>query len=202
MKLRRFLTRYQGEYFAITFILALAVAAFCAGCPKGAYHDAVVAEHDFKLGVAAFQQAEIQEFQAGRIELVEHQKLEGEVERIGQAAQVLVSSLQSGASNTTIQANFSTVSAALTSLIDNGVLGIKNTQSQQLLKTLLQTVQAILANVGTLLAQPATTTVPSAPTVTPTAFIYIPYVAPPSQVSGRTCIAATSDLNYRCPEVQ
>ncbi len=141
-----------------TTVLALAVTVWCAGCPKNAYHDAVVAEHDFKLGVQSFQQAEIQEFQSGRIDATEHQKIEGGVAQVGTAAQTLVASLQQGAANTTVQQNFATVSAALTALLNEGVLGIKNVTSQALLRTIIQTAQAILANVGTLLAQPTTTT--------------------------------------------
>lgn len=135
-------------------ILALALS----GCPSTAYHSAVVAEHDFKTSVQAFQQAEMVEFQAGRIDATEHQKIEGGVERVGLAAQTLVSSLQQGAANTTVQQNFSTLSQAVTDLLNNGVLGIKNPQSQALVKAVLQTAQAILANVSTLLAQPTTTT--------------------------------------------
>ncbi len=141
-----------------TVILIVAVAVFCAGCPQGAYHSAVVAEHDFKTSVQAFQQAEMVEFQAGRIDAAEHQKIESGIERIGLAAQTLVASMQQGAANTTVQQNFATLSQAVTDLLNNGVLGIKNAQSQALVKAVLQTAQAILANVSTLLAQPTTTT--------------------------------------------
>ncbi len=137
-------------------VLLLALAL--SGCPKGAYHDAVVAEHDFKLGVSSFQQAEMQEFTAGRIDAAEHQKLEAGIEKVGLASQTLVASLQGGVANTTVQQNFATVGVALNSLLDDGVLGVENANSVTLLKTLIQTVQAILANVGTLLSQPTTTT--------------------------------------------
>jgi hypothetical protein len=140
-------------------ILALALS----GCPSGAYHSAVVAEHDFKTSVQAFQQAEMVEFQAGRIDATEHQKIEAGIERIGTAAQTLVGSLQAGAANTTVQQNFATLSQAVTDLLNNGVLGIKNPQSQLLVKTVLQTAQAILANVSILLAQPTTTTTGAKP---------------------------------------
>jgi hypothetical protein len=149
-----------------TVVLCIGVFLWCAapGCNKSAYHDAVVAEHDFKSGVAAFQQAEMIEFQNGRIDAAEHQRLEGGIERIGNAAVVLVASLQSGAANTTVQQNFATVSGAVTDLMNSGVLGIKNPTSQALLKTSLQTAQAILANVSSLLAAPTTTTVPATKT--------------------------------------
>jgi hypothetical protein len=142
---------------AIAVVLMLGM--FVAGCPKGAYHDAVVAEHDMKSGVAAFQQAEMQEYQAGRIDLATHQQLEAGVEKVGLAAQVLVSSLQAGAANTTVQQNFDTMGQAVNDLLANGVLGVKDTTSKQVLKTLIETIQAILKNIGSLLSVQTTTTV-------------------------------------------
>jgi hypothetical protein len=138
-------------------IATLVFAVVLIGCPaKGPYHDAVVAEHDFKTGVASFQQAEIKEFQAGRIDAATHQKLESGIEKVGLAGQTLVTALQSGAANATVQADFTTVSAALLDLLNNGVLGIKDPTSQALLKTIVQTAQAILSNVGSLLSVPVT----------------------------------------------
>ena len=137
-------------------VLLICLSFVMAGCPKTAYHSAVVAEHDFTISLKAFQQAEMVEFQGGRIDAAEHQKLEAGIERVATAAQTLVSSLQAGAANATVQQNFTTVSQAVTDLLNNGVLGIKNANSQALVKAVLQTAQAILSNVSTLLAQPAT----------------------------------------------
>jgi len=139
-------------------VLALS-AVMMVGCPSSKYHDAVIAEHDFKLAVASFQQAEIQEHTAGRIDDAEHQKIEAAIEKVGNAGQTLVTSLQGGVANTTVQQNFATVGVALNNLLDTGVLGIKNANSQALLKTLIQTIKAILDNVGSLLAAPTTSTV-------------------------------------------
>lgn len=156
---------YKYKFLAVVLLIAVSVAL--GGCPKSAYHSAVVAEHDFKLGVASFQQAEMLEFQNGRISPEEHQRLEAGVEKVGLSASVLVGSLQSGAANTTVQQNFTTVSGAVGDLLNNGVLGIKNPTSQQLLRALLLTGQAILTNVGQLLAMPVSTT-PSIIVVPPT----------------------------------
>ena len=144
---------------SLTLRLMILAVVWLAGCPKGTYYDAVVAEHQFKTGVASFQKAEMIEFQNGRIDAAEHQKIEGGIEKMGLAAQVLVKSLQSGATNTTTQQNFATVEAAANDLLDSGVLGVKNSQSQQLLKVALQTGLDILTNVGQMLAAPTTTTV-------------------------------------------
>ena len=142
----------------------LVLSVFLCGCPKSAYHDAVVAEHDFTVGLAAVQQAEMTEFQSGRIDAVEHQKLEAGIGQLAQAGQVLNGALTTNAANTTILADFSGVTAALQALLDNGVLGVKNATSKQVLTVALQTINATLKNVGVLLATPT-----SAPTATPTA---------------------------------
>src|SRR5258705_376026 len=114
---------------SVMFLFACMVAL--AGCPQSQYHSAVIAEHDFHLVVQSFQQAEMVEFQAGRIGADEHRQLEGGIEKVALAGQTLTTSLQQGAANTTVQQNFATVSTAVTDLLNNGVLGIKNTQSQQ-----------------------------------------------------------------------
>ena len=134
------------KHLAVVLIMALALS----GCPGTAYHKAVVAEHDFTTALKSFQQAEMVEAQSGRIDAIEHQKLEAGVETVANAAQVLVASLQSGAANATIEQNFATVSQALNDLMAAGI-GIKNPTSQALVKASLQTAQAILANVSTLL---------------------------------------------------
>lgn len=146
----------RRKYLTLVAVLVLAVVS--AGCPKGAYHDAVVAEHQFKEVVKGFQKAEIVEFNNGRVDAVEHKAIEDGIGKVGITAQTLVSSLQSGASNTTVQQNFDTVSAAVTGLMDNGVLGLKNNNSKAVLKTSLQTAGAILANVSSLLHLQTTTT--------------------------------------------
>lgn len=134
-------------------VLAVPLLAVClAGCPKGAYHDAVVAEHNFTTVLQNLQQAELAEHTNGRIDLVEHQRLEGAIGKAALTAQALVSALQAGADNTTIQQDFTTVANTLNALQVDGVFGVKNPQSQNLLALLVKTLQDILTNVGNLLA--------------------------------------------------
>lgn len=143
-------------HIALTMALLAPVTLLMAGCPKGgAYHDAVVAEHSFTTALGSFQKAETTEFQSGRIDTAEHQKIEAGIETTGKAAQVLVKSLQSGAANTTIQQNFSTLTGAIADLLNNGVLGIKNAQSQATLKAALLVAQDVLQNVTSLINQAA-----------------------------------------------
>jgi len=140
----------RNRSLACIAVFALAIAM--TGCPKGPYHDAVVAEHDFTSALQAFQQAEMAEHTNGRIDQAEHQRLEGGIEKLALGAQNLVIALQKGSSNITIQQNFTTVSDLLNALVVDGVFGVKNAQSQNLLSTLIKTVQAILQNVGSLLS--------------------------------------------------
>lgn len=157
------MVRRRSRQWAIGFIPLWMMASLLAmGCPKSAYHSAVVANHDFKEVVKAFQKAEIVEFQNGRVDAAEHKLLEGGIEKVALTGQTLTASLQAGASNTTVQQNFDTVSQAVTDLLNNGVLALKNSQSQQLLKVSIQTGQAILANVVSLLHLQTTTTLPAA----------------------------------------
>jgi hypothetical protein len=134
-------------------LAVLGLAVLLGGCPKGGYHDAVVAEHDFTVGLAAVQQAELTEFQAGRIDAAEHQALESGIAILATAGQVLNQALTANAANTTLSADFQGVVNALQALLNSGVTGIKNAQSKQVLTVALQTINATLQNVGTLLAQ-------------------------------------------------
>jgi len=136
----------------IAVLLVPILALYMAGCPQSAYHSAVVAEHDFSAALQAFQQAEMAEHTNGRIDQAEHQRLEAGIEKVALGALALVDSLQKGASNTTVQQNFTSISNLLNALVVDGVFGVKNPQSQNLLSTLIKTIQAILQNVGSLLS--------------------------------------------------
>lgn len=146
------------------FLSVVMISSYGIGCPKGAYHDAVVAEHQFKSVTQAFQQAEIKEAGNGRIDPAEHKAIEQGIEQVGLTAQVLVTSLQNGASNATVKDNFATVSAALTDLLNNGVLHLKNQTSKDILTTSIAAVRAILDNVGQLLSMQTSTTTTAGPT--------------------------------------
>jgi len=138
----------MGHRFAVVAVL-LVVAVFSSGCPKGAYHGAVVAEHAFTSGLGAFQKAEIAEYQNGRISVEEHHKIEAGIEKIGTSGIILVNAMQSGAANPTISADLQLLIDSTTALMNDGVLGVKNPNSQAILKASLQTAQAVLSNVQT-----------------------------------------------------
>jgi hypothetical protein len=134
------------------------LALFLAGCPaQGPYHDAVVVEHQAKTLVQAFQQAEIAEFNAGRIALAEHQLIESKFAIVGQAGSTITLALQQGAAQTTVLGDFNVLLQAVQDLNAQGVLGVKNAQSQAVLATALKGLQDVIANLGTILGAPTTT---------------------------------------------
>jgi hypothetical protein len=141
----------------LAIIATFALATMLTGCPSTAYHSAVVAEHDFTSALQAFQQAELAEHTNGRIDATEHVRIEGAIEKIGNASQVLVTALQSGANNTTIQQDFTSIENALNALMVDGVFNVKNAQSQNLLAALTKSIQAILQNIASVLAVQTTT---------------------------------------------
>ena len=131
-------------------IVVLLVAVCLAGCAgRGPYHAAVVIEHDAVTIVKAFQQAEMDEFNAGHVSLAEHQNLEGLIEKVGLGGQTVNQALQSGASQQTVLSAIGIMVQAVSDLNTNGVLGVKNAQSQAVLTTALNAIKALLENLKT-----------------------------------------------------
>ena len=110
-----------------TFVCVAMIFTQAFACNQSAYHSAVIAEHDFVTALQAFQQAELAEHTNGRIAADEHQRIEGAVEKIGNAAEILNASLQAGASNVTIQQNFNTISQSLDSQSGLYVIDVNST---------------------------------------------------------------------------
>lgn len=127
-------------------LLALVLALSFAGCAaRGPYHAAVIVEHDASSVVKAFQQAEMAEFQAGRISAAEHQKLEAGIEKVALAGVALNNALQAGVP-ASVTGSLATFTQAVSDLNASGVLGVKNQQSQAVLTTSINTLNAIIAN--------------------------------------------------------
>jgi PBP1b-binding outer membrane lipoprotein LpoB len=131
-------------------ISVLLVTVMLSGCAaRGPYHAAVVIEHDTKTIVQAFQQAEMVEFNAGRISVAEHQALESGIEKVALAGQTVTLALQQGAAQTTALGDVSVLTQAVSDLNTNGVLSVKNAQAQAVLTTALNAIKALLANLQT-----------------------------------------------------
>jgi hypothetical protein len=140
-------------------IPALLFTILLTGCAaRGPYHAAVVVEHDTKTIVQAFQQAEIAEFNAGRISLGEHQQLEAGIEKVATAGQTVTMALQAGAAQTTVLGDVGVLVQAVSDLAANGVAGVKNPQSLAVLNTALNAIKALIANLQTEVGATQTTT--------------------------------------------
>jgi outer membrane lipoprotein SlyB len=127
-------------------VLAIALTLPLAGCAaRGPYHAAVVVEHDASSVVQALQQAEITEFNAGRISASEHQTLEAGIQKVALAGVALNNALSAGVP-TSITGALNAFVQTVTDLNTSGVLSIKNQQSQQILTTSINTLKAIIAN--------------------------------------------------------
>jgi hypothetical protein len=134
--------------FLAVFVLSFTLS----GCPKGAYHDAVVIEHDAEKVVKAYQQAVEAEFQNGRISQAERADQEGYIEKIGRAGQKMTADLQAASTNATITADLSSLVGAVGDLGTTGLLGIKNPNSQATLRAGVISIQAVLKNLSDFLA--------------------------------------------------
>jgi hypothetical protein len=124
------------------------VVLLAAGCT---YHNLVLMEHDFEASVKALQAAETNEFTAGNIDAATHQQIEGIVLQIAQGGQQVATLLQQNASKQSILAEVTIISNSLNTLLQQGVLGIKNPTTKQNLTIIIQSLQAILANFQTAL---------------------------------------------------
>jgi hypothetical protein len=132
-------------------VLAVAVVLIpaMAGCPKNAYHDGVVIEHDASAAVKAYQQAVETEFQNGRISQAERAQQERFIEKIGIAGQKLNADMQAAATNTTVTADLSSLTSAVG---DAAGAFVQNPQSQATLKGAVLAVQAVLKNLSDFIA--------------------------------------------------
>jgi hypothetical protein len=130
------------------------------GCSGTNYHRLVVAEHDFKSTVQAFQDAEIAEFQSGVIDPQLHIKMQNGILQVAQGGQALSKLIQQNASPQTIQAQLNNIYGLLDTLLSEGVLHVTNPKSKATLELALDGIKALVTNVLTLLPTP---TVPPTP---------------------------------------
>src|SRR5258706_8925747 len=87
---------------AMYAVLLLPILLIMAGCPKGAYHDAVVIEHDASATVKAYKKAVEMEYANGRITQIERANQEEYIEKIAIAGKKMNADLQAAAANVTI----------------------------------------------------------------------------------------------------
>lgn len=130
-----------------------AVAAFigCSAFACNKYHTAVVVEHDFTVAVKSFQDGETALFQAGNITAVEHKNIEGKVAQVAVVGQAVNTLITSNATKQSVGAETKLLLAAISDLNTNGVLQVKNPQSQKNLQIALQAISDIAQNLVTAL---------------------------------------------------
>ena len=125
----------------------------CSGfvCTASQIHKATVAEHDFKVAIQGFQNAEIAEFQAGHVDAATHQAIQQYVIQVSQAGAALTTLIQQSNTAGALQ-QVTNVDAAIQTLLTDGVLHIKNPTTQATLQIALEAVQAIVTNIQTALS--------------------------------------------------
>lgn len=114
-------------------------------------HNLILMEHDFKSSVAALQQAEVNEFQAGNVDAATHQQIQTIVLQLAQGGQQIAVLLQQNATKQTVLSEVNLINQSLQDLLANGVLHVKNPTTQANLRIMLQAIQDIVNNFSTAL---------------------------------------------------
>lgn len=124
--------------------LILAVALTATGCPKGGViHKVTVAQHNFRITVGAFQDAEISEHDKGFVPNDLHISIQTEIQQISQGGVVLDEALATGADIATIKAKLDAINKII-GLMNADLLHIKNPDSKAALEIALTAVQAVI----------------------------------------------------------
>lgn len=131
--------------YRLLLVLPL-VAWMSMGVSCNKYHDATVVEHNFTIALQAFQQSRMALLQQGEISAAENVQLQGYEKKILLADQAAVTAMNSSAAATTAQAQVQIVVDTITDLQTNGLTGLKNPTSVQILKTALLAADAIAQN--------------------------------------------------------
>lgn len=120
-------------------------------CTGSQIHKATVAEHDFKSAVQGFQNAEIAEFNAGHIDPTLHAQMQEIILKVAQGGVAITTLLQQSNTAGALQ-QITNIDTQLQTLLQNGVLAIKNPTTVTSLQTALLAVQAIVTNIQTALS--------------------------------------------------
>lgn len=128
------------------FLLPIMFCTMAFSCSK---HQVVVAEHDFKTGIQAAQNIELNEFKAGNIPQPFHVEFETQIGKVAQVGEQVTKDLAAGAPNATIVSELSTIAGSLQTLVSDGALGIKNPTTQTNVNTALQAAIDLVQNFET-----------------------------------------------------
>jgi hypothetical protein len=120
----------------------------CSGfvCTGSQLHKATIAEHDFKTTVQGFQNAEIAEFQAGHIDAALHQQIQSWILQVAEGGLALTKLIQSS-NGAGALAEVNNINVTIQTLLNQGVLQIKNPTTVTMLETALLAVQTVITQV-------------------------------------------------------
>ena len=126
----------------------------CSGfvCTASQIHRATVAEHDFKITVQNFQNAEIAEFMAGHVDMDLHQRMQSAILQVAMNGQALATLIQQGNTSGGL-AMAQNIIVYLQNLNDNVVSRVSNTNTETILKLALQAIMDGMTNVATQLTK-------------------------------------------------
>ena len=129
-------------------LAALFTFVLCSGflCTGSQIHKATLAEHDFKVAVQGFQNAEIAEYQSGRISQAVHTELETYIGQVADGGAALTTLIQKGDKAGAL-AQISAIDGAIQTLLNKGVLGIKNPTTVANLEIALEAVQGVVTQI-------------------------------------------------------
>lgn len=121
-------------------------------CTASQQHRATVAEHDFKITIQNFQEAEIAEFMAGHVDVQLHTQIQSAVLQVANNGQALALLIQQGntASGLKMAQN---ITAYLQNVNDNLLSKLVNPNTETILKLALQAIMDGMTNVETQLTK-------------------------------------------------
>lgn len=116
------------------------------GCSGTAIHKTTKAQHSLKEAVAAFQEVEIAEYNKGFVPADRHLRIQATIQKVALAGVDLDNYIASNANASTLKSKFDSIYSLLDSLNTDGILGIKNSNTKQLLETALDAIKALVDN--------------------------------------------------------
>lgn len=130
----------------LSMALLVSTGGVGVGCSGTAIHKTTKAQHTLKEAVAAFQDVEIAEYNKGFVPPDRHLRIQTVIQKVALAAVDLDNYIASNANAATLKGKFDTIYSLLDSLNTDGVLGIKNSNTKQVLETALDAIKALVDN--------------------------------------------------------
>jgi len=132
----------------ITLLMLFMLSIVMAGCVKGtATHKVTVGQHTLREAVGAFQDVEIAEYNKGFVPQDVHLRIQALVKKVALVGVDLDNAAISGATATDLKTKFDTIYTLIDGLNTDGVLGVKNAKSKQVLEVALDSIRAIVDNI-------------------------------------------------------